>query len=204
MIGPIDIRLLGLPLAAEGGGDSSFLISPSVGLMIWTLVAFGVTLWLLNRYAFPQIAQALDRRRREIEESLERAERAKREADALVEEYRARLREAREQAEDILVRAQRAAEEEVDRAREEGRKQREELLAAARRDIEAETRRALDQIRREVAELTVEVTEKITRRSLTPDDHKRMIEDALRELDFAALAPQGGSAGEGATNASGR
>lgn len=182
-------------IAAEGGGDSSFLISPSLGLMIWTLVAFAVTLWLLNRYAFPQIAAALDRRRREIEESIERAERAKREADALVGEYRARLREAREQAEDILARAQRAAEEELNRAREEGRKQREELVEAARRDIEAETRRALDQIRREVAELTVEVTERITRRSLTPEDHKRMIEEALRELDFSALAPERTAAG---------
>ena len=80
----------------EGGG--SFLVSPNVGLMIWTLLAFGITLYLLNKLAFPRIAAALDRRRVAIEESIESAERAKQEADELLEEYRARLREAREQA----------------------------------------------------------------------------------------------------------
>ena len=70
-------------------------------------------------------------------------------------------------------------------------KQREELMARTRRDIEAETRRALDEIRKEVANLTVIATEKVTRKSLTPDDHRRLIEEALREVDFTALAGKG-------------
>ena len=78
--------------------------------MIWTLLAFGITLYLLNKLAFPRIAEALDRRRLAIEESIESAQRAKQEADELLEEYRARLREAREQAEDIVARARKAAE----------------------------------------------------------------------------------------------
>ena len=98
-----------LPLAAEDSGGS-FLVSPKIGLMIWTLLAFGITLFLLNRLAFPRIAEALDRRRRAIDQSIDAANRAKQEADELLEEYRARLREAREQAEDIVVRARKAAE----------------------------------------------------------------------------------------------
>src|SRR5919201_6736410 len=98
-----------LVFAAEEDGGGSFLVSPKIGLMIWTLLAFGATLWLLNKLAFPRIAEALDRRRRAIEESIEAANRAKREADELLDEYRARLREAREQADDIVVRARRAA-----------------------------------------------------------------------------------------------
>ena len=78
--------------------------------MIWTLLAFGITLYLLNKLAFPRIAEALDRRRQAIEDSIEAAQRAKQEADELLEEYRARLREAREQAEDIVARARKAAE----------------------------------------------------------------------------------------------
>jgi F-type H+-transporting ATPase subunit b len=177
----------------EGGG--SFLVSPNVGLMIWTLLAFGATLYLLNKLAFPRIAEALDRRRRAIEESIESAERSKQEADALLEEYRARLREAREQAEEITARARKAADALADEAKVQASRQREELMAATRRDIEAETRRALDEIRKEVASLTVIATEKVTRKSLTPDDHRRLIEEALREVDFTALA--GEKAGNG-------
>ena len=98
-----------LPLAAEDSGGN-FLVSPNVGLMIWTLLAFGITLFVLNKLAFPRIAEALDKRRKAIEDSIEHAEQAKREADELLEEYRARLREAREQADDIVVRARKAAE----------------------------------------------------------------------------------------------
>jgi|SRR5215204_3794499 len=173
----------------EGGG--SFLVSPNVGLMIWTLAAFGITLFLLNKLAFPRIAEALDKRRRAIEESIESAELAKREADQVLEEYRARLREAREQSEEIVVRARKAADALADESKAQAHRQREELLAATRRDIEAETRRALDEIRKEVANLTVVATEKVTRKSLTPDDHRRLIEEALGEVDFSTLAGEG-------------
>ena len=171
--------------AEEEGG--SFLVSPGLGLMIWTLLAFGTTLFLLNKLAFPRIAEALDKRRQAIEESIASAERSKQEADELLSEYRARLKEAREQAEDITARARKAADSLQDDAKADATKQREELMASARRDIEAETRRSLDEIRKEVANLTVVATEKVTRKSLTPDDHRRLIEDALKEVDFSAL-----------------
>jgi F-type H+-transporting ATPase subunit b len=182
---------------AEGGGEENgggnFLVSPELGLMIWALLAFGITLFLLNKLAFPRIAEALDRRRLAIEESIQAAERAKQEADELLDEYRARLREAREQAEDIVARARKAADNLADETKAEASKQREELLAAARRDIEHETRRALDELRKEVADLTVTATEKITRKSLTEEDHRRLIEEALQEVDFDELAPSEGN-----------
>ena len=179
-----------LVFAAEEDGGGSFLVSPNVGLMIWTLLAFSATLYLLNKLAFPRIAEALDRRRQAIQDSIESAERSKREADELLEEYRARLREAREQAEDITVRARKAAEALAEEAKASANQQREELMANTRRDIEAETRRALDEIRKEVANLTVIATEKVTRKSLTPDDHRRLIEEALGEVDFSTLAKE--------------
>ena len=179
--------------AAEEEGGGNFLVSPNVGLMIWTLLAFGITLFLLNKLAFPRIAEALDRRRQAIEDSIANAERSKREADELLEEYRARLREAREQAEDITARARKAADSVADEAKAQATRQREELMAGARRDIEQETRRALEEIRNEVADLTVLATEKVTRKSLTPEDHRRLIEDALGEVDFSALAGKEGS-----------
>src|SRR6185436_12431188 len=137
-------------LAAEDSGGGNFLVSPELGLMIWALLAFGITLWLLNKLAFPRIAEALDRRRKAIEDSIEAANRAKAEADELLEEYRARLREAREQADDIVVRARKAADTLTEETKADASKQREEMLAAARRDIEHETRRALEEALSEV------------------------------------------------------
>src|SRR5690606_34604932 len=123
-----------------------------------------------------------------IRENMEAAERQRQEAEELLAEYRARLTEAREQADDIVARARKAAEAAVAEATAEGRAKREELVAAARRDIEAETRRSLEQIRKEVADLTVLATEKLTRKSLSDADHQRLIEEALAEVDFSALA----------------
>ena len=175
---------------AEEDSGGNFLVSPNVGLMIWTLLAFSITLFVLNKVAFPRIAEALDRRRKAIEDSIEDAQQAKRDADELLEEYRARLREAREQADDIVVRARKAADGVADEAKAAANKQREELMAATRRDIEAETRRALEEIRKEVADLTLIATEKVTRKSLTPDDHRSLIEEALGEVDFSTLAKE--------------
>jgi F-type H+-transporting ATPase subunit b len=187
----------GLPLAAEESGGGSFLVSPGLGLMIWTLVLFLIMMYVLKRYAFPRIGAALEKRANAIRENIEASEKQREEADKLLDEYRQRLREAREQAEDIVVRARKASEAAVAEATSEGKAKREELVAAARRDIETETRRSLEQIRKEVADLTVLATEKITRKALDDDDHKRLVEEALAEVDFSALAGAEASANGG-------
>ena len=176
-----------LAATAEGEGGGSFLVTPNVGLMIWTLLAFGITLWILWKLAFPRIADALDRRQRAIEESIDTAERTKTEAEELLAEYRERLQEARVQAEEIVARARKAGETAQTEAKAQAQHQREELMEQTRRDIEAETRRAIQEIRNEVADLTVLATEKVTRKTLTPEDQRRLVEEALGELDFTTL-----------------
>jgi F-type H+-transporting ATPase subunit b len=176
-------------IAAEKS-SGSFLVSPNVGLMIWTLIVFGVSMWLLWKLAFPRIAEALDKRQRAIEESIDSAERTRREADQLLAEYRERLAEARGQADDIVTRARRTGEAAEAEIVAEARGKREEMMEQTRREIEAETRRAIQQIRAEVADLTVAATEKVTRKSLDDADHRRLVEEALSELDFAALSAE--------------
>ena len=184
-----DIATLVPVAAAESGG--SFLVSPGLGLMIWTLVVFLFTMYVLSKVAFPRIQEALDKRANAIRESIEQAEKTRTEANEILQEYRARLREAREQADEIVARARKSAESSKSQAVEEGREKREELLAAARRDIEAETRRSLERIRKEVADLTVLTTEKVTRKTLTGDDQKKLIDEALAEVDFSSLSGNG-------------
>jgi F-type H+-transporting ATPase subunit b len=173
------------PVASSGG----FLITPNVGLMIWTLLLFVISMVVLARVAFPRISEALDRRQKAIEDSIDAAERTREQADELLAEYRERLQESRQQAADIVDRARKAAEAHERDALEDAHTRREQLMEQTRREIESETRRAIEDIRREVADLTVIATEKVTRKTLTPDDQRRLVADALSELDFTALAP---------------
>jgi F-type H+-transporting ATPase subunit b len=173
--------------AAEDGGGS-FLVSPDVGLMIWTLVVFLLSMYILSKVAYPRIAEALDKRQQAIEDAIDTAERTRTEADALLQQYRERLAEARGQADDIVSRARKTAENNEAEAIADARRKREEMMAQTRRDIEQETRRAIQEIRNEVADLTVLATEKVTRKSLTDADQKKLVEEALSELDFAALS----------------
>ena len=179
-----------LPLAANAAEEesSNFLVSPNVGLMIWTLLAFLVAMLVLRKYAWPAITEALDKRQRAIEESIDVAERTRADAQKILDEYRERLREARAQADEIVARSRKAGEVHEREALEKAKIQREELLEQTRRDIEAETRRAIQEIRNEVADLTVLATEKVTRKTLDEDDQKRLVEEALKELDFSSLS----------------
>jgi F-type H+-transporting ATPase subunit b len=177
-----------VPAASSG----SFLISPNVGLMIWTLLLFAISMFVLAKLAFPLITEALDRRQKAIEDSIDAAERTRLDADQLLADYRERLSEARHQADEIVDRARKAAEIHERDAHDQAQSKREQMIEQTRRDIEAETRRAIDEIRREVAELTVMATEKVTRKTLTDEDQRRLVEDALSELDFSALSADSG------------
>ncbi len=185
-------------LAAESGGEEeggAFLVTPGLGLMIWTVFAFLFTMFVLSKLAFPRIREAIEERANKISSEIDAAVKQREEADVLLAEYRERLKEAREQADDIVARAKKAGDNAKSEATEEGRVKREELIDAAKKDIEAETRRSLEKIRSEVADLTVLAAEKVARKSLTGEDQKRLVEEALSEVDFSALA--GDAAGSG-------
>jgi F-type H+-transporting ATPase subunit b len=166
---------------------SSPLTKVVPGLMIWTLVFFFITFYVLRRYAFGPIQKAIDERRERIRQALEEADRARSEAQALLEEHRKLIGQAKGDAEEILSEARRVAEANVRRMREETEADRQRRLEETRKQIEAETRRALEQIRMEVADLSLIAAEKVTRKSLDDADHRRLIEEAIGELDFSVL-----------------
>lgn len=190
MMGLIN-TLAALPLGAAEEDSGNFLVTPSLGLMIWTIIAFVATMLILRKLAFPRIQTFLDDRQHAIERTLDEAAEQRREADKLLADYRERLREARVQAEEIVSRARKAAEEAERESLEASREKREELLEQTRRDVEAETRRAIQEIRDEVATLTVLATEKVTRKALSKDDQERLVAEALSELDFSTLSGNG-------------
>jgi F-type H+-transporting ATPase subunit b len=174
-----------MPLLADSG-----LIEATPGLMIWTLVCFGITFFVLKRFAFGPIQKTIDERRQRIRESIEEAERARAEARNLLEEHRALIGQAKSEAGEILAEARKTAEAQRERAKEEIEADRLRRLEETRRQIEAETARGLEAIRAEVAELTLVAAAKVTGKVLDRDDHRKLIEDAIGELDFSALEAQ--------------
>ena len=138
------------------------LIKVTPGLMIWTIVCFLIALFVLKRFAFGPIQKAIDDRRERIRQSIEEADRAREEARKQSDAQRERVRE----------------ETEADRQRR---------LEETKKQIDAETHRALEQIRAEVADLTLIATAKVTGKVLDRDDHRKLIEDAIGDLDFSVL-----------------
>jgi F-type H+-transporting ATPase subunit b len=163
------------------------LIEVRLGLAVWTIVCFGITFFVLKRYAFSYIQKAIDERRERIRRSLEEADKARSEARRLLEEHRALIGQARGQAEEILADARKVADSMSRRMKEETEADRQRRLQETTRQIEAETQRALQQIRSEVAELTLIATTKVTGKVLEDADHKRLIDDAIKDLDFSVL-----------------
>ena len=163
------------------------LIQVIPGLMIWTIVAFAITLWVLKRYAFGPVQKLIDDRRDRIRQSIEEADRAREEARRLLEEHRALIGQAKGQAEEILAEARKVADAQRERLRGELEEDRQRRLDETQRQIEQATAQALGQIRDEVGKLSLLAAEKITRKSLTEKDQQRLIDEALAEIDFSAL-----------------
>src|SRR6059058_2104720 len=133
------------------------LISVTPGLMIWTIVCFAITFFVLRRYAFGPIQQMIDTRRERIEQAIAEADNAREEARHLLEEHRKLIGQAKSEAEEILAEARRVGDAQRERVREE------------------------------VGKLSLLAAEKITRKSLTGADQQRLIDEALAEIDFSQL-----------------
>jgi F-type H+-transporting ATPase subunit b len=171
-------------LAAESSND---LIKVVPGLMIWTLIAFGITFFVLKKYAFGPIQKTIDDRRDRIRQAVEEADNARNEARELLEQNRAILAQARSESVDILAETRKVADAQLDRAKQEVEAERQRRLEDTRKQIDAETVRAIGQIRSEVADLTVEATQRVVGKVLDNEDQRRLVEEAVQGLDFSAL-----------------
>jgi F-type H+-transporting ATPase subunit b len=171
-------------LAAESSND---LIKVVPGLMIWTLVAFGITFFVLKKYAFGPIQKTIDDRRDKIRLAVEEADNARNEARDLLEQNKAILAQARSESAVILGEAKKVGDAQIARAKEEAESERQRRLEDTKKQIEAETSRAIDQIRTEVADLTVEATQRVVGKVLDSADQRRLVDEAIAELDFSAL-----------------
>ena len=169
----------------DSGSD---LIKVVPGLMIWTAITFVIVFFVLKKLAFGRIQGMIDARRDRIREALDEADRARTEARAAVEENRQLIAQAKVQAEEILSEARRVGEAQRHRVIEEAQADLDRRLEENRKAIEAENQRLVEQIRREVVELTLVAAEKVTGKVLGAEDQRRLIDEAIGEIDFDRLA----------------
>jgi F-type H+-transporting ATPase subunit b len=166
---------------------SNALIQVTPGLMIWTIIAFFITFFVLKKYAFGPIQKMIDERRAQIARSIEEADHARDEARNLLEEHKKLMQEARGEAEAIINEARKTRDSIETRMREETEAERQRRLEETKREIQAETTRQLERIRSEVADLTLEATSIVVGRKLDADRDRELISEAIGSLDFSRL-----------------
>jgi F-type H+-transporting ATPase subunit b len=187
-----NLLVYALPLQAEGEDNGSNpLLEASPGLMIWTLVMFLITLFILKRYVFGPVGAAIEKRRNEIAQSIEEAERSRDEAQALLEDYRRRLAEARREADALREQGRKEGERQGQELVQQAQGQRERVLADAEAQIVAQARAAAGGLKDEVVDLALMAAERVSRKSLSDEDHRRLIEEAIAEADLSRLALDG-------------
>jgi F-type H+-transporting ATPase subunit b len=159
------------------------LLTPNIGLAVWTVLTFVVVLLVLRRYAWKPILGAMEARERGIQRLIEDAERAHAEADELLQRYRRQLEEARAEQARILAEGKSAAE----RVREEmlarAKSEAESVVARAGHEIDLERRKALAEIKERAVELAIGAASRVLEEELTEERHRRIVEDYLREVE---------------------
>jgi F-type H+-transporting ATPase subunit b len=190
-IGTLATFLLPLQAAAEDDSGDNPLLKASPGLMIWTLVIFGITLFILKRYVFGPLGAAIEKRRADIAASIEEAERNRDEATQLLEDYKVRLAEARKEADRLREQGRKEGERLQAEIVSDAQGQRERVLSDAEQQIQAQARAAASGIRDDVVQLALLAAEKVSRRSLSDEEHRKLIEQAIDEADLSALAGSG-------------
>jgi F-type H+-transporting ATPase subunit b len=166
------------------------LISVVPGLMVWTVIAFGLTFFLLRKLAFGRIQGIIDARRDRIREALDEADKARHEARELRELTHTEREEAKVERERILEETRRQAQALFQRARQQADDDLRERLEKNRQELDAENRRVMAQIRRDVVELTLMAAEKVTGKTLDADDQRRLIDETIDELDVKRLVSE--------------
>jgi F-type H+-transporting ATPase subunit b len=184
--------MLAFLLAQEENGGGS-LIDVVPGLMIWTAITFLITTFVLWKVAFGRIQGLIDARRERIREALDEADKARTEARELRELTRKEREEAKGERERILDETRRQAQAQFERARHQAEGDLKRRLEENQRELEAENRRLREEIRRDVVELTLLAAEKVTGKTLDADDQRRLVDEAIEEVDVKRIVSENGS-----------
>ena len=169
-------------------GASPGLFTGDVGNIVWTLITFIAVIVVLGRFAWGPILRGLQSREDFIRTSLADADAANRKAKELLEQYTAKLDEARADATAIVEEGRRDAEVVKRTIEEEGRKQSDAMIARAKREIDIARDAAVRDLYDLGGKLATEVAGRIIRKELNPADHEQLIKESIAELGQAQVS----------------
>ncbi|MGB1626742.1 MAG: F0F1 ATP synthase subunit B [Miltoncostaeaceae bacterium] len=175
------------PLSGVDPVGANPLLEVSPGLMIWTVVVFLLTLLILKKFVFGPVGEAIEKRRSSISASIEEAESSRDEAVRLLDEYKAKLAEARREADELREAGRREGERQKTEIVGQAQEQRERIVSDTQTQIDAQAQAAVAGIRDDVVVLALTAAEKVTRKSLSDDDHRALVEEALADADLSGL-----------------
>lgn len=189
--------------AAEAGGGGWSPFQGDVGNALWTLVIFGVLLWVLGRWAWGPLLGALQGREDFIRSSLEQAKGERDQARVLLGEYEGKLASAREEIEAMIDEARRDAASLREREEAAAKADARQIIDRARREIEIATDTAVAELYERATGLATLAAGKVLERELTGADHQRLIAESIRAVEAAApgAAPRGSGGGAGGGSA---
>lgn len=165
--------------AAQGGGD---LLSPSYGLMFWTLIIFAILFVVLSKFAFGPITKAVEAREKALEDAIEGAKRDREAAAALVAEQRREIETARQEAQRIIADARQAAERVRTDLLDQAQTEQQALLERARLEIQQERDRAIHELRREAVDLAIAGATRVIEQNLDSQNNRRIVESFLASV----------------------
>jgi len=179
--------LAALPLAAqEAEAPSGSLLTPTAGLMFWTLLIFGFTFGILAWKAYPAILASVRAREKALEDALASAKKDREDAAALLAEHQKALDATRDEVQKIMTDARATAEKVRTDIVEQAHKEQQSMLERARAEITAEKDRAMAELRKQTVELAVRAAGKVIERNLDVETNRAVVENFL-----ASIAPTG-------------
>lgn len=167
-------------MAAEGGEENLF--AGDLGNMVWTVVIFVAVLIVLGKFAWGPLLSSLQERERFIHDSLAQAKDDREAAEARLKEYTDKLDEARAEATEIVTEGRRDAEVVKQRIEEEARAEADRVIERARREIEIAKQTAIKELYTTSAHLATDMAARVVKKEIGPQDHERLIAEALEEL----------------------
>jgi F-type H+-transporting ATPase subunit b len=166
------------PEESHGGG----LLTPSGGLMFWTLVTFIVLFIILGKFVFPKITASVEAREKALEEAIEGAKRDREEAARALAEQQRQIEAARTEAQKIIVEGRQAGEKMRADMVEETHRQQQAMLDRARREIDAEKDNAIAALRREAIDLAIAGASKVIEKNLDDQSNRTIVENFLSSI----------------------
>lgn len=184
LVGAVALALASPALAAGGGGEEN-IFSGNLGNAIWTLLIFGLVLFVLGKYAWGPLLDAMQKREQFIHDSLAEAKKDREDAEARLKDYTAKLDEARAEATAIVEEGRRDAEVVKARIEEEAREESEKMIARAKREIDLATQSAIKELYTSSANLATDMASRILQKELSADERAKLVARSLDELEQA-------------------